>query len=58
MKGLIATIIPFISNAPEVRRPPKALNRVRFDLHRDLVEKGFDCMLCAPSLIPKKAANG
>ena len=26
-----------------------------YGLYRQLVEKGFDCMVCAPSLIPKKA---
>ena len=25
-----------------------------YGLYRQLVEKGFDCMVCAPSLIPKK----
>ena len=28
-----------------------------YDLHRELVEKGFDCMVCTPSLIPKKPGD-
>jgi transposase len=28
-----------------------------YDLHRRLTGKGFDCMVCAPSLIPKKPGD-
>ena len=28
-----------------------------YDLHRRLVGKGFDCMVCAPSLIPRKPGD-
>src|SRR5471030_3546011 len=28
-----------------------------YDLQRRLAAKGFDCMVCAPSLIPRKAGD-
>ncbi|MFM0327927.1 IS110 family transposase, partial [Caballeronia glebae] len=28
-----------------------------YGLYRELVQKGFDCMVCAPSLIPKKPGD-
>lgn len=41
------------SKAPHVRVVYEA-GPCGYGLYRQLVQKGFDCMVCAPSLIPRK----